>query len=289
MIKYPFFSIIIPIFNSRKTIFKTISSVINQSFNDFELIIIDDGSTDDSYDLINSFQDARIVYRKISNSGGPARPRNTGIELSKGSWICFLDSDDFWADNKLEETFQHIILRPEVDIWTSGYFICDDNRIISEKKPSNLINKFSLNSLLLYSNPFVTSALTINREKIGFVRFDESPNLISSEDLDFLISLSIKGLLADKIERKLVYYYFNLDGISKNYINHLSSLFFLFNKYTGNSSNLFRIRVFSNFYWIKSSLLFQNNNIIFSMLFLLLSFICSPIDRIYYIVKYFKK
>lgn len=204
-------------------------------------------------------------------------------------WICFLDSDDFWAEIKLEETFKNINLKPNVDIWTSGYFVFNDNEIISERAPSKLINKFSFESLLLYSNPFVTSAVAIKKEKIGSTRFDEARDIVSTEDLDFLISLSLKGLEADKISKSLVFYYYNEVGISKNYEKHLSSLEYFFNKYKNKHTFFFKTRVLSNFNWIKSSILFQNNKIILSFYFLCLSLICSPLDRLIYMYKYYKK
>lgn len=289
MLKYPFFSIIVPTYNSYKTLDKTIKSVLNQRFTDFELIIIDDGSTDNTGELIKYFVDSRIIYKKITNSGGPARPRNIGLQLARGSWISFLDSDDIWTDNKLQETFKHIDLRPEVDIWTSGYFIFDENGIISERMPSTLVNRFSFKTLLIYSNPFVTSALSIKKEKIGSTLFDESRNIASVEDLDFLVSLSIKGLKADKINEKLVHYYHNEVGISKNQEKHLESLKFFFDKYSNKSNFFLKIRSKSNFNWVKSTILIQNKKTITSIYFFSLSFILSPIDRLIYILKYFKK
>ena len=107
MIK-PIFSIIIPTYNSSKTVNKTIRSVLNQSFKRYEIIIIDDGSTDNTVSKIKNFNDSRIKLIKIQRTGGPAKPRNIGIELAKSNWICFLDSDDFWNKNKLSISYKNI-------------------------------------------------------------------------------------------------------------------------------------------------------------------------------------
>lgn len=289
MLNNPYFSIIVPTFNSTKTLPKTIRSVLTQKFSDFEMLIIDDGSSDNTEELINSFEDSRIIYRKITNSGGPARPRNIGLQLARGSWVCFLDSDDLWVNNKLEETFKHIMSKPEVDVWTSGYFIFDESGVIFERFPSKLVNKFSFKTLLIYSNPFVTSALSIRKDKVGSINFDTSKDIASVEDLGFLIDLSIKKLKAEAIEFPLVYYFHNEDGISKNYINHLNNLKNLFKKYSFDKPFFFKIRVISNYLWIKSSIELKRNNYLIFSYNLFLSILLSPIDRVTYIFKYFRK
>ncbi len=95
------FSIIIPLYNKAHSIKSTIESVLNQNFNKFELLIIDDGSTDSSIEIINNFNDIRIrIVKKVN--GGAASARNLGINMSKYNWIAFLDADDIWKKNHLE-------------------------------------------------------------------------------------------------------------------------------------------------------------------------------------------
>jgi teichuronic acid biosynthesis glycosyltransferase TuaG len=98
-------SIIIPLYNCEKYITLTINSVIYQTEKNWELIIIDDCSTDDSAKIVKSFveKDKRIKYTKLDYpSGSPTKPRNLGISLAKGRYIAFLDSDDIWVEDKLE-------------------------------------------------------------------------------------------------------------------------------------------------------------------------------------------
>ena len=94
-------SIIIPVYNNDKYIQRCLDSVLAQSYNDFELIIVDDGSTDGSSEICKKYAstDSRIIYTKIPNSGAGAA-RNIGIKLSKGKYITFIDSDD-WIDTEL--------------------------------------------------------------------------------------------------------------------------------------------------------------------------------------------
>ncbi|HAT66053.1 MAG TPA: glycosyltransferase family 2 protein, partial [Flavobacteriaceae bacterium] len=95
-------SVIIPLYNKERFIGETIQSVLNQSFADFELILINDGSTDKSEAVVKTFNDPRIRYKSIANSGVSVA-RNTGIELAKFPWIAFLDADDWWAPSFLSE------------------------------------------------------------------------------------------------------------------------------------------------------------------------------------------
>ena len=87
----PFFSIIIPLYNKELFIKATINSVLNQTFNDFELIIVDDGSTDNSHQIVSKYQDSRILLIKQENQG-VSEARNSGIKLSKSNYIAFLEA-----------------------------------------------------------------------------------------------------------------------------------------------------------------------------------------------------
>jgi glycosyltransferase involved in cell wall biosynthesis len=94
-------SVIIPVYNAEKTILQTINSVLNQTFSDFELIIINDGSTDNTLKRLEEIQDKRLCVYSIENKGVSAA-RNRGIEESKSPYISFIDADDVWAPRKLE-------------------------------------------------------------------------------------------------------------------------------------------------------------------------------------------
>jgi len=101
----PKVSVIIPAYNCGNLIERTILSVCNQTFKDWELIIVDDGSTDKTKEVVLSFQkkDSRIKYFFQNNSGAPAKPKNVGILNATGKYIAFLDHDDEWVPKKLEK------------------------------------------------------------------------------------------------------------------------------------------------------------------------------------------
>lgn len=113
-------SIVIPIYNSEKYLSRCIESVINQVFTDFELILVDDGSTDNSSQICAEYikKDNRIIYRKQTN-GGVSSARNTGIEISEGKWIAFIDSDD-WIEPDYLQTLLGSAAEDGVDLITSG-------------------------------------------------------------------------------------------------------------------------------------------------------------------------
>ena len=105
------FSVIIPLYNKETTILKTLDSVLAQTYPHFEVVVVDDGSTDRSAELVTSLADSRIRYFKKEN-GGPSSARNLGVEKAEKEWLLFLDADDLLLGNALE-TFEKVIARTE--------------------------------------------------------------------------------------------------------------------------------------------------------------------------------
>ena len=103
----PFFSIIVPTYNRAQNIKGAIESVLLQTYTSWELIIIDDGSTDHTKEVISKFTDTRINYIYQKNQERSCA-RNNGIKVAKGQYICFLDSDDFYLANHLQSFLTHI-------------------------------------------------------------------------------------------------------------------------------------------------------------------------------------
>ncbi len=128
----PFFSIIIPLYNKEKHIQKTLESVLNQSFKDFEVIIVNDGSTDNSLSIIEPFNDARIKILSQENKGVSAA-RNNGIKNAIATYIAFLDADDYWYNNHLETLHKHIIENPSCFVFAT---ICEIEKTHDIIKPS---------------------------------------------------------------------------------------------------------------------------------------------------------
>ena len=106
----PLVSIVIPTYNRAFCIERAISSIINLTLTDWELIVVDNNSTDNTDEVVNNFLDDRISIAKIDNNGIVAKSRNLGIKLASGTYVAFLDSDDWWLPNKLEISLHRLEL-----------------------------------------------------------------------------------------------------------------------------------------------------------------------------------
>lgn len=118
---HPIISVIIPVFNGEATLGETIDSVLNQTFSDFELLIIDDGSSDHTPEISQSFRDYRLHYQRYENAG-PATSRNRGAAIARGHYLSFIDADDRWTPDKLEQQWQALETHPDAAVaysWTN--------------------------------------------------------------------------------------------------------------------------------------------------------------------------
>ncbi len=180
-------SVIIPTYNRAWVLLRAISSVLYQSFSDYELIIVDDGSTDNTTELLNSyFKDIHII--SIPQNMGVSHARNVGIEASSSTFISFLDSDDYWFAQKLETQIRFFERNPDALICqTDELWIRDGRRVNPRKKhrkPSGDIFEKSL-SLCVVS----PSAVMLKREIFDEVgMFDE--NLPACEDYDLWLRIA---------------------------------------------------------------------------------------------------
>tara|TARA_A100001011_G_scaffold400652_2_gene517229 strand:- start:2779 stop:3648 length:870 start_codon:yes stop_codon:yes gene_type:complete len=185
-----FFSIIIPTFNREKSLLRAVDSVINQTFDRWELIIIDNFSNDNTEHVIKELKSNKINFYQIKNDGVIAKSRNFGIKKSKGKFLSFLDSDDWWETCKLESVHKKALV---------GYdFIYHNHRIYNPKKLYKTRNirtfhyKKPIYQNLIDQGPsFATSSVTLNKntfKKINF--FNEDKNYIAWEDWDAWIQFS---------------------------------------------------------------------------------------------------
>lgn len=236
----PSFSIVIPTYNSSKTISETILSVLNQNYKNFEIIIVDDGSTDNTVKIVKSIIDRRIRVFKIKRSGGPAKPRNYGIKKSKSNWICFLDSDDFWKKNKLY-VLSKLINKKNFDILCHNEYILKLNkkRIIAKYGP---FKKNFYKDLLINGNLLSTSATMIRKKFLikKNLKFNESKKFVSVEDYDLWMLFAKKKAKFLFIPNILGTYTIHNRGISQNYEKHMNN-FKLLIKY-----HVFKVQKFEN-------------------------------------------
>jgi glycosyltransferase involved in cell wall biosynthesis len=213
----PFFSIIIPTYNRSKKLKQAIDSVLAQTFTDFEILVMDDGSTDDTPEIIAEYKDQRIIYQWDTNSGGPARPRNRGLKIAKGEWICFLDADDWWTLNKLEICIDYID-KNEIDFIYHDLFIVRDIKAFLESKiiRSRKIKRPVLINLLVKGNVIANSSVVVRKslmDKIGGI--NENPGMVAAEDYHTWLRIAQLTDLFQYIPESLGYYMINDEGISQ--------------------------------------------------------------------------
>ncbi|MBD1821330.1 glycosyltransferase family 2 protein [Cyanobacteria bacterium FACHB-DQ100] len=180
---------IIPAYNAEKTIRETIESVLNQTFKDFEVVVVNDGATDKTLEIVQSICDPRIKVFSYVNSG-KSLARNRGIELSKGEYLSFLDADDLWTPDKLEEQWKALQNHPEADVtysWTN--FIDGAGNL--RYQGARYGNAENIYRKLLVKNCFGSgSNILVRRSAIAQMSFHFDPSLPNAEDWDFYIRLA---------------------------------------------------------------------------------------------------
>lgn len=181
----PVFSIIIPTYNRGHLIRKAISSILSQSYNQFELIVVDDGSTDNTEEVINSLADAKIKYIKTKNAERGAA-RNTGIKLACGQYITFLDSDDFLYNYHLSTSYNFIVEHNDPSAFHLGYEIINKKGKVLRK-----VNRLrNINSDLIKGNPLSCMGVFIKREVMIANLFNEDRELSGMEDWELWLRIS---------------------------------------------------------------------------------------------------
>lgn len=197
----PFFTVIIPAYNRYESLKKAIDSVLSQTYKDFELIIVDDGSTDNTPSVKSIYKD-EIIYIKQPNQG-VSSARNTGIKKSNGLHIAFLDSDDQWLPDKLQEQYQYICNNNQIKIHqTEEIWIRNGLRVNPMKKHKKIQGYIFPESLdLCMISP---SSVVIHRDLFSkYGLFDE--DIPVCEDYDMWLRITCHeetGLIAKKLIKK---------------------------------------------------------------------------------------
>jgi len=212
----PLVSVVMPAYNASKYIAVSIESVLNQSYGNFELIIVDDGSTDNTKDVIAGFKDERIKYFHKEN-GGASSARNFAVGKSEGTFIVVLDADDMIMPELICSCLDEFEKHPEADL-----VYCDDSLIDSDGRPMRVIEfpkyadrKLLIRDLFRSGYPIVPFRTCIRKsvfDKIGF--YDE--NLSVGEDYDMMRRFVKEGLKASHLKRPLYLRRMGFDSLSRS-------------------------------------------------------------------------
>jgi glycosyltransferase involved in cell wall biosynthesis len=187
----PLISVVIPLFNQEFFVREAIRSALDQTYKNIEVIVVDDGSTDQSAAAVKAINDPRIRYYYQANSGLPAAARNQGIRLAKGEWVAFLDHDDVWLPNKLAMQMNALGRDPGIKLISGNMTFLDDRT----PRPIMRYRQRSLNNLtdLIVQNRVMTTTALANKAVLDELGgFRENRDLMAVEDYDLWLRIAQK-------------------------------------------------------------------------------------------------
>ncbi|NRD20751.1 glycosyltransferase family 2 protein [Winogradskyella eckloniae] len=230
----PFFSVVIPLYNKEKYISECLKSALDQNFEDYEIVIVNDGSTDQSVTIVESFSSDKIKLFHQKNAGASAA-RNNGVNFATAKYVAFLDADDIWKNNHLACLKASIELHPNAGLYANNYCIkyninhvipAQINIVENAKQPIIIEDFFkaSLNDTIVW-----TSAAAMEKTKfIDYGMFN--PIYLSSQDLDLWIRIALKEPIVFNPEITMIYDK-SIEGSLGKFEDN-AARFILFNSFT---------------------------------------------------------
>lgn len=229
--KNPIVSVVIPTYNHANFLRSALDSIIAQSFDDWEAIVVNNYSDDDTIEVVESYQDVRIHLVNFSNQGVIAAARNHGLSLTKGSYVAFLDSDDIWHPDKLlhclEKLREGYELVCHAEVWFGLKLRC--RRV--EYGPES---RATYESLLFDGNCLSTSAVVLRRsllDRVGF--FDESRNIVTAEDYDLWLRVARASARIGFLKEVLGQYRIHGGNQSHGALRNMDAVMAVFQKHCG--------------------------------------------------------
>lgn len=219
----PYFSVVIPLYNKEAYIEDTLKSVLSQTFQDFEVIIVDDGSTDKSLEVVSSIIDKRIKTFTQNNLGA-SKARNLGIDHAKGDYMALLDADDLWYPNHLEELKKLIETFPGAGLYCNNYEVKRSPNLIVPTifnfqyvQNQSLIIKDFFEANIISFIPTSSSVAILKSKFINVGRYNT--NIKSGQDTDLWIKMGLKYKVAFNPTITMLYNNFNDFSLSQTNSN----------------------------------------------------------------------
>jgi glycosyltransferase involved in cell wall biosynthesis len=202
----PAVSILLPVYNSEKYLRQAIDSLLNQTFTNFELLIINDGSIDQSEKVIISYDDSRIVYLKNDRNRGLIYTLNKGIELAKGKYIARMDADDICCRDRLQKQFDWLEKSKETTVISSQVSFINENGIETGDWKDDLETTTfaSIKQKMIWVNCIAHPTVMIHSDILKQYKY--SGNQVNTEDYDLWLRLLADGHKIEKIPEKLLLY-----------------------------------------------------------------------------------
>jgi glycosyltransferase involved in cell wall biosynthesis len=191
-VSIPRVSVIIPAYNRSADVARCLDSLLVQTFKEFEVIVCDDGSTDDTAAVVDGYKSGLdLIYHWEKNWGGPARPRNAGLQRSRGTYVAFLDSDDWWAPRKLERSVRE--LDRGADVVYHDLYLARSSRSTRRllRASTRALTSPVYRCLLERGNALTNSSVVVRRGLLTSIGgMTEDPQLVSWEDYDCWLRLA---------------------------------------------------------------------------------------------------
>lgn len=200
-----------PVYNAERTLKPAIWSVLNQGFSQFELVIYNDGSNDNSEHLIHSFSDSRIRYISVSDNRGIVNARNELIVASRGKYIAWLDADDIMLPGRLAAQYDFLEQHPDVFLVGSWVEVRNDKKVKKVRWPAS---ENMVKSWLFFRNPLVQSSLMMRNDK-GILKYRTEMEYL--EDYAFYTSIYLKQKMAILPQYLVSYYQDNQTSMIHKY------------------------------------------------------------------------
>ena len=208
MLMSPLVSIVIPTYNRARDLGRALTSVRAQTHAQWEALVVDNHSSDDTERVVGSFDDARMRLFRIHNDGVIAVSRNEGIRRARGDYVAFLDSDDWWASRKLELSLRY--LERGADVVYHDLFAVKTigQRFFLSTLRSRDLARPAFSDLLVHGNGLINSSVVVRTSVLRAVEgLSEDRNLIAAEDYDTWLRIARMGGIFRRVPRTLGYYW----------------------------------------------------------------------------------
>jgi glycosyltransferase involved in cell wall biosynthesis len=266
----PLLSVVIPVFNRPEDLVRALKSLTVQTESNFEVIVVDDGSTADIKSVADDYEaKLNLKYIRIENSGGPARPRNIGIQASQAIWISLLDSDDWWCPTRIDDVCRAIKKNPECDVFYHKLNVVSDNRYLQWWSTKILGHKMTGDPfvhLMTFGNALPNSSVVVRKtcfQKFGGL--NESSEFASVEDFDYWLMLAKNKCQFGFINSALGTYWLSTTGISANPDRTVARNQLILEKYLKDLDTKYQENAKSKFYYFAGSVLYGAGRVVESM------------------------
>jgi glycosyltransferase involved in cell wall biosynthesis len=200
----PLVSVLMPVYNMADVVSKSINSILNQTYSNFELLILDDGSTDNTWDILLTHNDCRLSLHRFEINKGRPEARNFLLKKATGEYVVWIDADDFALPQLIETKLKHFKIQPQViGIGNSATIKLNENY----HTKTLVTNTALLKAQILFKSPFVFSGF-MHKSNLE-IQFDDM--FVRTEDTDFIFKISQLGIVSS-IQEKLIVY-----GLSENH------------------------------------------------------------------------